>query len=468
MRTALVGGKRSPLLRSPRWLVVGGGAAAAALCWSGLVGADLSSPARASLGVAGLAVGLWGSELIPMPATGLLAMTLLYVTGATARGEEAFAGFASPVLFFLLGSAGLGIAGERTGLVDRLAGWLLARSRGSGHRLLLDLLVSMPLQALVVPSAMSRNAVLVPVYDRVLRQLGSPPRLAAAVMLSLGVLGPLASTALLSGGTSPVAAAQSIGGFTWLSWFVAVAPPYYLLLAIGGVAVWALTRPEATVAPSGSANPAPVGGVSAAEWRVAAVAVATSLLWMLDYVTGWPPAIPAVLALVALLLPQVGVMSWREFASAAPWGTCVVLAGAVSLAAALSGSGAAGWVARGLFGWLPVPDGAAATALVVYLVAALLALAIPNRAAAITLIIPLAGAYAAGGPLSAAAAGLVVLIAVDVETIYPAQTAANLLAYDRGHFGAGQLAALNLVTLLAAALVIVFVALPWWAITGLP
>ncbi len=69
---------------------------------------------------------------------------------------------------------------------------------------------------------------------------------------------------------------------------------------------------------------------------------------------------------------------------------------------------------------------------------------------------------------SPAAAGLVVMVAVDAETIYPAQTAANLLAYDRGYFSPGQLARFNLITLAAAAAVVVLVALPWWSLVGLP
>ena len=59
------------------------------------------------------------------------------------------------------------------------------------------------------------------------------------------------------------------------------------------------------------------------------------------------------------------------------------------------------------------------------------------------------------------------MLAVDVETLYPAQTATNLLAYDRGYFSAGQLARFNLVMLVAAAPVVILVALPWWAVVGL-
>ena len=450
-----------------RWLVFVAGALGAGLCWSGSVAAELAPAARASLGVTSLAVGLWGSELLALPVTGLLAMVLLFVTGATPRVEDAFLGFASPVLFFLLGSAGLGIAAEHTGFADRLAAWLLVRSGGSGWRLLLELLLSLPVQALVVPSAISRNAVLVPVYDRVLVSLGQPPRLGTAVMLALGVLGPLASSALLSGGTSPVAAAEALGGFTWTSWALALAPPYYVLLALCALALWIFSRPERTVQHEG-AVPSLRSPLAPSEWRLALISLGTAVLWMLDLVTGWPPAIPAVLALVLLLMPRLGMMTWPAFVAKAPWATCVVLAASVSLAEALAQSGAAAWLAQSLFGALALPAGEVPLALAVFGVTALLTLAIPNRAAAITLGIPLATAYVGEGALSATAAGLVVMIAVDVETIYPAQTAANLLAYDRGYFSAGQLARFNLITLLAAAAVVVFVALPWWSLVGLP
>lgn len=466
------------------------GVAVAALFWSGAVGAALSPAARSSLAVASVAVGLWASELLALPVTAILAVVLLSVTGAAPKPEQALAGFAAPVLFFLLGSAALGIAAEHTGLADRLAAWLLTRARGSGRRLLLDLLLTLPAQALIVPSAMSRNAVLVPVYERVLLRVGRPPRLGMAVMLGLGVLGPLASSALLTGGTSPVAAAEAIGGFTWISWLVALAPPYYVLLAVDALVLWLFTRPERSVvvneppdmltdmssaAGSGLSTEdawpkvdRPRRGLSAAEWRVAAISTGTAALWMLDTLTGWSPAFPALLALALLLTPALGVMTWQQFSVRAPWGTCVVLAGAVSLGGALTRTGAAAWMAQGLFGRLGAPSGAVPMALAIALVTAIITLGIPNRAAAITLIIPLAVAYAATGSLAAPAAGLVVLMVVDAETIYPAQTAANLIAYDRGYFSAGRLAAFNLLTLAATALVIVAVALPWWSFVGLP
>ncbi|HTE83111.1 MAG TPA: anion permease, partial [Dehalococcoidia bacterium] len=244
--------------------------------------------------------------------------------------------------------------------------------------------------------------------------------------------------------------------------------PYYVLLAAGGLVVWVVARPESVVTRDETLAVTVPSGVRRAEWTVAVVSAATSLLWVMDGITHWQPAIPALLALVVLLIPGIGVMSWGTFATRAPWGICIVLAWAVSLGGALSRTGAAAWMARGLFGHFALPGSAPLRALMVFLVTAVITLAIPNRAAAITLCIPLATAFAASGSLSRVAAGLVVMIAVDAEAIYPAQTAANLLAFDTGYFNGGQLARFNLITLTAAAAVAAFVALPWWSLVGLP
>ena len=89
-------------------------------------------------------------------------------------------------------------------------------------------------------------------------------------------------------------------------------PPYYAMLVGGSVAIWLLLRPEPMIEDNAReeapAEPAPAWNLTGAEWRVTAISFATSLLWVLDAVTGWPPGVPALLAMVALLMPRVGVM----------------------------------------------------------------------------------------------------------------------------------------------------------------
>ncbi|HYM50668.1 MAG TPA: SLC13 family permease [Candidatus Limnocylindrales bacterium] len=451
--------------RAVRWGVALGGALVAGVLVAGPVPGSPGPAARASLAIAALAVGLWGSELIPMPLTAALALILLAASGAVARRVDALDGLTSPVLFFLLGTAGLGIAAQQTGLANRMVNALLGASRRSGRRLLLGLLASLPLQPLIFPSAITRNVVLVPVYQRILDALHRPPRLGAAIMLTLGVLGPLASSVFLTGGIAPVAAQQAIGGFTWFSWFITLAVPYYAVLALGSLLVFTMFRPEPTGASAAveASSPPAAPRFSGAELRLLLIGAGVVVLWLTDGATHWSPAVPALLALAVMLLPGVGVMSWKAYLRQAPWGIAWVLAAAVSLGHAVTATGAAAWLAGGLFHLFPAGHGPGMMALAIYAVTALITLAIPNRAAAVTLCIPLATAYAATGALPAVVAGLIVLVAVDVESLYPAQAPAGLLAFQAGYFSAGQLVAFNLALLALGALVVLLVGLPWWS-----
>jgi di/tricarboxylate transporter len=80
----------------------------------------------------------------------------------------------------------------------------------------------LPGLALLLPSAITRNAVLVPAYQEVFTRMGVAPdaRIPRALMLFLGVLHPLFSSAFLTGGTSsappPAALAAALVGLAAL------------------------------------------------------------------------------------------------------------------------------------------------------------------------------------------------------------------------------------------------------------
>jgi di/tricarboxylate transporter len=64
--------------------------------------------------------------------------------------------------------------------------------------------------------------------------------------------------------------------------------------------------------------------------------------------------------------------------------------------------------------------------------------------------------------------GLVVMIAGDAVLYYPAQSASSLVVYERGHLTAMEIFRFGLWMTLIAALVVLVVALPYWAAVGEP
>jgi di/tricarboxylate transporter len=200
--------------------------------------ADLSHAGQRVLGVALAGVALWASEAVSL---GFAAVFVLVLLGATPNiaGPGTFGGFAAPVVFFLMGAVALGTAVESTGLARRVAALLVRSAGGSPTRLYVQMLASLPLLAFLVPSANTRNAVLIPAYRDTLTAMGIAPsaRSGRALMLALGVLNPLASSALLTGGITSMTASSIIGDLSWARWFILMAVPYYALVLLGGIAL---------------------------------------------------------------------------------------------------------------------------------------------------------------------------------------------------------------------------------------
>lgn len=468
------------LARNAQWLKV----AAAVAAFLGVLllpaQAGLSAEGQRVLAIVAAAVVLWATEVVPVAVSSLLVVVLLMVTGVVGTPTEALVGFSSPVLYFLLGSLAMGAAVMRSGLAERLAGHLVDRSRGSSRRLVGQLLAGMPFMAFIMPSAINRNAMLIPAYEHVFRSLSvsrSAP-LAKTVMLTLGLLNPFASSALMTGGLAPMTTSTLLGGFTWFRWFLLMSVPYYILLALGGLMVYLLFRPPARLAAGAEGAGAPgervegkVGGrpFSYAEKLTLAVIGGASLLWLTDFIHHWNPAVPALMAAVVLMMPGAGVFTWSQFEKSVGWSTFFVLGASLSLTQALISTGAAAWFAERLMaliaGGSPSP---ALLAVFVILITTVVHLGIPNMSACIALLIPVVAAFATATGISPVAAGLIVGIVVDAVILYPVQTATNLIAYEAGHFDALDVLKVGLGMLVLTTAVVLLVAIPWWGLMGLP
>jgi len=318
------------------------------------------------------------------------------------------------------------------------------------------MIASLPAFAVLVPSAITRNAILIPAYRDALERMGvrRSDRSGRSLMLALGVLNPLASSALLTGGLASMTASALLGGFSWLTWFALMAVPYYALLFGGALVLRVIVGPfergDGAAAPAGEPQP-----LSATELKTLAVLALTLALWLTDSLHHLSPAVPALIGAAALLMPGIGVLSWKAFEEKLSWGLILSVGASLSLAAAMTRSGAAAWLSQHVVDQLAGLAGRPAV-VVVGLVAAvaLVHLAITNLAACIALLIPVAATVAERAGLNPVVCGLIVTIVVDAVILYPVQTATNLLAYETGYYGAADVRRLGLGMLLLTTLVV--------------
>lgn len=430
--------------------------------------AELDRLGQAVLGTVLCGMLLWMSEAAPL---GVIALVVLALLGALPGMSPAvvFSGFSSPVLFFLIGILCLGAAVERTGLANRVGRRLLAGARGSPTRMYFQMFVGLMAMAFIVPSAITRNAILIPGYQGALAAMGigASRRAGRAFMLTLGVLHPMASSALLTGGITSMTAATLLGNISWLRWFALMAVPYYLLFLLGGVLLWAMAGGFEPGMPNAPGY-VKAESLSSAEQRTLGVLLLTSGLWFTDALHGLSPSIPALLAAALLLAPGTGVLSWKEFEERISWGLVLTVGTSLSLAQALADSGAAAWLGRLMMrsltsiGHHPL---IMLTALIVLV--AVIHLAVTNLAACVALLVPLATGFATETRLNPLLCGLIVTISVDAVILYPVQTATNLMAYGTGYYDATDVRWFGIAMLVLTVAVVLGVVLPYWQILGL-
>ena len=420
------------------------------------------------IAVAVLAIGLWCTEALPVGVTALLLVVALVLTGAVSSFPEALVGFADPVAYFLIGVLTIGLAVSKSGLAERVARFFLARSRGSARSLYLQLLLSFPLLTCILPSATTRTGILVHVYEQALELAGVPKQspLASAVMMALNSINRLASTVLMTGGITPVVAAGLIGGIGWSEWLLLMSVPYFVLLAAGSALIYFLYRRGFTQRLPPLPHE-PARRLAPVEIRTLAITVGASVLWLTDAWHHWHPAIPALIAWILILMPRLGVLTWKEFERDIGWANFFVLASSLSLARALKVSGASDWVAGLITAAVPAFQGEPFYVVATLLIAAVpVRLLIPNITGFLATTIPIAMAIGAATGVNPMVCGLAVMIGGDAVLYYPAQSVSSLAVYERGYLSAPEIFRFGVWMTLIAFVVVLAVALPYWAAVG--
>ena len=414
-------------------------------------------------------VVLWTTAVLDAGATAFLAIALLVLTGAAAGMREALHGFVNPVPYFLVGVLAMGLAVTRSGLAERIARRVLAHARGRSLRIYVQLVLAMPALTFILPSATTRSGILVHIYEEVfaLARVAAGAPVVKAVMLALCSINRLASTALLTGGITPVMSAAIIGGgISWTGWFALMAVPYWALLVLGAALTWVLYR-------RGLTDPMPAvdldraGPWTPTELRTLAIVLGASALWLTDAVHHLDPVIPAVLAFVALLTPGLGPLRWGDLERGVGWANFFVIGASISLAHALGESGAAAWLARGLVGAVPgLARHAIATVVLLMLGATVLRVLVPNIGGFLALGLPVAMSVGREAGLNPLLCALVVMMTGDSVLYYPVQSASSLVVYERGHVTSAEVLRFGLWMTLVAYIAILGVALPYWRMLG--
>ena len=245
-----------------------------------------------------------------------------------------------------------------------------------------------------------------------------------------------------------------------------MALPFYTILFFGGIALFFFYRSGFNLKPATVGNVLQTGPMSLGEKKAAAIAMGTALLWFTDFAHGLPPAVPALIAMGIILLPGIGLLSWRDFEQNLGWSNFFVIATSLSLAQALVASGAAGWFAETLVGGVGGLRGSPFLLLLALAGAsAFIRLMMPNISGYLAFLIPVAMSTGQSLGLNPLVCGLTVVVVGDAVVYYPAGSTASVFIFQRAGIKGQEVFRFGLI-MTAIAIAVVFLILPYWKLVG--
>lgn len=431
----------------------------------------LTEQGQRALAVMLLAVILWATEAIPVPVAGVGGVLLLVLVGAVPGIGPALYGFSQPVSYFLIGILTLGLAVHRSGLAERLATYLMRGAAGSPRLLYVQMLFSFAALTFALPSASTRGAIMVHVYEQVLEHWNIPQEhpFYKATMMAMGSLNRLGSTALLAGGITPVVASGLLGDFSWGQWFVLMSVPFYANLVVGGTVLFIFYRSGFRLGDETAAATIALGRVAPIEMRAGAIVIVTALLWFTDFAHGLHPAVPAMIALCLILMPRIGILTWREFERDLGWSNFFIIATSLSLSHALVTTGAAAWFSATLVG--TVGQFASEPILVLLLLCgcfAALRFILPNIAGYLALVIPVTMAAAESLGLDPLVCGMAAVVVGDSVVYYSAGGTASVFIFQRANISNPEIFRFAITMTILVTAVLLLAVVPYWSLIGHP
>jgi anion transporter len=311
-----------------------------------------------------LALAFWATSMLPVHVTALLIFVLMTVL-QVAPPEVVFGGFAAAGLWLVFGGLVLAAGIEVTGLGRRFArpvvGWL-----GGSHRRVVYGTVGVTLAlAFLVPAAMGRIVILVPIYRALLRELGYPADSSGAIGIMLAVTfgsflpsfailpANLPNMVLLGAMETIYQETISYGAYLALHFPVLGALKALLLAEL----ICRLFPSEPRTARDG-ADAEVLGPWSPAERRLLAILVLALALWATDWLHGISPGWVALTAGLLCLLPGIGVLDGQAFQTRVNFSSFIYVAGLLGMVRLIDQSGLGDALGASLLGSLALTPGA--------------------------------------------------------------------------------------------------------------
>lgn len=440
----------------------------------------LSPAGMAVLAVVVWASVMWVTEAIPVGVSGMLIPMLLVLSGGAKPFPVAASGFSTPVVALYLTAFIFAAVMQAAGLDKRIAlsllKWMKAKTVNG---VIWAMFVVNFVLSLIIPAANARAATLLPVINGICNFFDDDEKGRAgkkAIVIQTLVYGSMISgmcilTAHLPNYVLINLFAKdlklSISYFDWfkLQW------PYLGMFVITQWWVQYYFRTRAVGVRGGHQAVEQMHSglpkTSQSEWMILGIFSAVALAWMFEPMHKIAAQNVALIGLAVLFFPGVFSFKWQEIQNRTIWGTLLLLAGALSLSAAMSSSGLAKYLAEIL---APVAIGQSWWMILLIMMVGthIIRIGMLSNIAAITMLAPILIALAPKLGLHPVAFTMLVADTDTFAYLLPTQITAAVIAYSSGTFTMQDYFRVGWVAVVIAIIYGIVVIAPWYAYMGVP
>ena len=347
--------------------------------------------AKTALAILAFAVIMWVTEAVSYPVSATLILGLIILLlgfspvqhlseqlghpksgNAILKGSEllgtnnalslAFSGFSTSAVALVTAALFLAVAMQETTLHKRLALYVLSIVGNKTKNIVIGAILVSIVLAFFVPSATARAGAVIPILLGMIAafKVSKDSKLASLLIITSVQAVSIWNIGIKTAAAQNIVAInfinQNLGyNVSWGEWFL-YAAPWSILMSIALYFIMMKVMPPERDAIEGGKELIKhdlneLGPMSAREWRLIVISILLLIFWSTEKVLH--PIDSASVTLIALgmmLMPKIGVITWKGVEKKIPWGTIIVFGVGISLGNVLLKTGAAQWLSDKTFG----------------------------------------------------------------------------------------------------------------------
>jgi anion transporter len=346
--------------------------------------ADLPVAGHRMLAILVFSVIVWMTDSISYPVSAAVIMALMAFTlgvspdpakpaailGTSRALTISLGGFSNTALALVGGALFIAAAMMKTGLDKRIALVVLSKIGARTNRVLAGVIFVGFLLSFFVPSTTARVSCLVPIVMGIIVAFGveRKSKFAGVMMIATAQADSIWNVGIKTAAAQNMIAVgfieKQLGvSITWMDWFIAALPFAVLMSVALYFVLMKVMPPEMDEIAGGDAVVAKaladLGPMKTDEKKMLFISFVLLFFWATEKIVHpFDTSSTTIAAIALMLLPGIGVMSWKEAQPNIPWGTLILFGVGISLGSAILSTKAAAWVAKlivGTFGLQTLP-----------------------------------------------------------------------------------------------------------------